>query len=38
MATHQKMLITQKTYAQQCVTIVEKRLGKKRKNFWGKKT
>ena len=38
MTTHQKKLITQKTFAQQCVTVVEKRLEKKRKNFWGKKT
>lgn len=36
-ATHQKMLITQKTYAQQCVTVVEKRLEKKKKEFFGEK-
>lgn len=32
MTTHQKKLITQKTFAQQCVTVVEKRLEKKKKN------
>ena len=31
MTTHQKKLITQKTFAQQCVTEVEKRLEKKKK-------
>ena len=31
MTTHQKKLITQKTFAQQCVTVVEKRLEKKKK-------
>ena len=30
MTTHQKKLITQKTFAQQCVTVVEKRLEKKK--------
>ena len=37
MTTHQKMLITQKTFAQQCVTVVEKRLGKKERIFEKKK-